>query len=261
MSKPLQPYPYFGGKYSHLKHILPLIETDHDCYIEPFLGSGVVFLNKKPHPVEVINDLNGNVIAFFRCLQDVSKWKVLKRRIKYTLYSREEHVLAVRILKDKSASELDKAWALFYAQSTSFQGKNEHDCVLRIQHKSFSNPLYNGLARLDAVIERLRQAIIENRSATDIIKRYSKGESIFYLDPPYIPETRKSGKYALDCDVDFHKLLVKVMLDSPCQFVLSGYDNRYYEILLQNGYRKLSYDIKEGSPLKGNRTECLWTNV
>src|ERR1700677_4645130 len=63
------PFGWYGGKYSHLDWLLPLLPKCHH-YCEPYAGSGAVLLNRKPSPVETYNDLDGEVVSFFRVLRD-----------------------------------------------------------------------------------------------------------------------------------------------------------------------------------------------
>ena len=83
---------YYGGKFSHLDFILPLLPTHYQHYCEPFGGSAAVLINRPPAPVETYNDLDSEVANFFRVLRDDSD--ALIRRIALTPFSREELVLA-----------------------------------------------------------------------------------------------------------------------------------------------------------------------
>lgn len=61
MSK-LIAFGWYGGKFSHLDWLLPLLpETTHYC--EPFGGSAAVLLNRKPSPVETYNDSPRSIFA------------------------------------------------------------------------------------------------------------------------------------------------------------------------------------------------------
>jgi DNA adenine methylase len=60
---------WYGGKFSHLDWLLPLLPACHH-YCEPFAGSAAVLLNRPPAPVETYNDLDGEVANFFRVLRD-----------------------------------------------------------------------------------------------------------------------------------------------------------------------------------------------
>src|SRR6266581_6978596 len=83
---------WYGGKYSHLDWLLPLLPACHH-YVEPFAGSAAVLLNREPSPVETYNDIDGEVVNFFRVLRD--QREVLIEAIGLTPFSREEFELAI----------------------------------------------------------------------------------------------------------------------------------------------------------------------
>jgi len=56
---------WYGGKFSHLEWLLPLLPVAHH-YCEPFAGSAAVLLNRELSPVETYNDIDGDVVNFFR---------------------------------------------------------------------------------------------------------------------------------------------------------------------------------------------------
>ena len=83
---------WYGGKFSHLDWLLPLLPTCHH-YCEPFAGSGAVLLNRESSPVETYNDIDGDVVNFFRVLRD--RYEELIRAIALTPFSREEYHVAI----------------------------------------------------------------------------------------------------------------------------------------------------------------------
>ena len=85
---------WYGGKFSHLNWLLPLLPACHH-YCEPFAGSGAVLLNRSPSPVETYNDIDGEVVNFFRVLRD--SYEELVRAIALTPFSREEYYRAVEV--------------------------------------------------------------------------------------------------------------------------------------------------------------------
>ena len=91
-SKKLIVFGWYGGKFSHLDWLLPLLPRCHH-YCEPFAGSGAVLLNREPSPVETYNDIDGEVVNFFRVLRDLHE--ELIRSIALTPFSREEYHLAI----------------------------------------------------------------------------------------------------------------------------------------------------------------------
>ena len=96
--KRLIAFSWYGGKYSHLNWLLPLLPEAHH-YCEPFGGSAAVLLNRKPSPIETYNDLDGEVVNFFRVLRE--EGDALIDSILFTPYSREEYVKAVTEPKEE----------------------------------------------------------------------------------------------------------------------------------------------------------------
>src|SRR5579883_1634640 len=95
---------WYGGKFSHLGWLLPLLpKTQHYC--EPFAGSAAVLLNRDPSPVETYNDLDGEVVNFFRVCRDHSEQ--LLKAIALTPFSREE--FAVACVLDPEATPVERA--------------------------------------------------------------------------------------------------------------------------------------------------------
>lgn len=74
---------WYGGKFSHLDWLLPHLPKAHH-YCEPFAGSAAVLLNRDPSPVETYNDVDGDVVNFFRVLRD--EGPELQRAIIIRLY-------------------------------------------------------------------------------------------------------------------------------------------------------------------------------
>ena len=124
---------YYGGKFSHLDFILPLLPTSYQHYCEPFGGSAAVLINRKPAPVETYNDVDSEVANFFACLRD--EGEELIRLISLTPFSREELVRAHK--PDRGLTPLERARRFFVRArqtrtglaQTSSEGRWAH-CVL-----------------------------------------------------------------------------------------------------------------------------------
>ena len=100
---------WYGGKFSHLDWLLPnLPMTEHYC--EPFGGSGAVLLNREPSAVETYNDLDGEVVNFFRVLR--TNKEALLESIGLTPFSREEFELAISV-PASDISDVERARRFF----------------------------------------------------------------------------------------------------------------------------------------------------
>ena len=100
---------WYGGKFSHLEWLMPLLPEAHH-YCEPFAGSAAVLLNREPSPVETYNDIDGEVVNFFRVLRN--KRKALTEAIGLTPFSREEFHTALTVNGNK-ISDLERARLFF----------------------------------------------------------------------------------------------------------------------------------------------------
>lgn len=265
-------FPYYGGKNSHLNWILPLLPLCRH-YIEPFGGSAAVLLNRKQSLVEVYNDLDGDVVNFFKILRDITD--ELIRVLKLTPYSREEFEVACQ--RQKNLSDLERA-RRFYIRARQSIAKNPASATKGSWAKSIdtsscsmadnTSKWINGVEDLYDVAERFRPVQIEHRNAIEVIKRHDSVDSFFYCDPPYVLSTRNSKKcYGNELTDQNHQELAKVLNNVQGKVAISGYDsdlyNKLYPAIDVGGkwYKAYAPSRKiAASRGKTERTEVLWTN-
>lgn len=111
--------------------------------------------------------------------------------------------------------------------------------------------------RLLAASGRIKDAQIENLPALEVIKRYDTPDVFMYIDPPYLPSTRKNYLYKHEMDAKAHEELLKVLVVHPGQVLLSGYDNEMYNDMLR-GWNKAQKNTQAEAGI--SRTETLWMN-
>jgi DNA adenine methylase len=172
-----------GGKRNLLRPILARIPA-HQLYVEVFSGSAKVLFAKEPSAAEVINDLNGDVINFYRVVKH--RAAELAELLEHDLV----HPERFRELKaSRPADELDRALAFVYTTWHSYGAKGEHFAAGNL------GELLKGRARrpldtvrelLDRAAERLQRVRIEQRDFLEILTRFDSPETFFYLDPPYV---------------------------------------------------------------------------
>jgi len=265
------PFRWFGGKGALVAKLIPLIPYGVS-YVEPFFGAGNVFWNRKRSLIETINDTDGRIINLMRCLQDETRRNKLLERISLTMYSRQEFDEACRIMFDtKDPDPDDLAWAFYVKMNQGFGGlPKSRSWSYSIGHslKGLSLVVSTWLTRLDHFsiwFERLRGVQIECRNALKVISTYDAKDTVFYLDPPYVPSTRVSvGEYEKDQDVLFHRRLVKRILKVKGAVVLSGYDSPYYAPLEKNGWDRVEFDVPTSvhntMGVRNRRVEVVWRN-
>lgn len=256
---------WYGGKFSHLEWLLPLLPESHH-YCEPFAGSAAVLLNRAPAMVETYNDIDGEVVNFFRVLRD--KKKKLIEAIGLTPFSREELYTAVCTNGDL-ISDVERARRFFVRARQTRTGLAQTSSVGRWANcKNTSRAGMSGVVSrwlgsvdaLPAIAERLLRVQIENRPATDVIALYDSPRTLFYCDPPYVHETRGDSKaYGCELDDNGHRSLAKVLQRCEGKVAISGYRCALMETLYQ-GWRRFDAPAKNCHSIKKKRQEALWMN-
>ena len=175
------PLAYIGGKNRLAKEIISLL-PEHQTYVEPFAGGAQVFFHKQPSKVEVLNDLDFEIVNFFRVCQH--HYEELVRYLNYCLISRRWYDLLSNE-QPTSLTDIQRAGRFFYLQKNSFGG------LILKQHYHYGviqRPNYNA-RRIPEIIkaahQRLQGVQIESLPYEQILERYDRPTTLFYLDPPY----------------------------------------------------------------------------
>ena len=262
------PFPWYGGKFSHLKWLLPLLPKCYH-YVEPFAGSGAVLLNRDPSPLETYNDMNGDVVNFYRVLRD--RPRDLIRALRLTPYSREDYVRA--IYDEESTDPVEKARRFFVVATSTFtanvsgatigqwsRSNKNSNCGMAASVSRFTGHVED----LSRIAERLICVQIENRPAIDVITRYDTPDTFFYCDPPYVKSTRvDKDVYAFEMEEDEHRRLADVLNHISGRAAVSGYDCPLYdEIFPADRWKKYYAEPKSGGAVRSGdkRQEVLWMN-
>lgn len=265
-SKKLIPFGWYGGKFSHLDWLLPLLPESHH-YVEPFAGSGAVLLNRDPSPVETYNDLDGEVVNFFRVLR-TEKDKLVEA-IGLTPFSREEFSIACQLDPDLQPFERARRFYIRarqvrtgLAQTASIGRWANCKNTSRRGMSGVVSRWLGGVEALPDIAERLLRVQIENRPATQIIELYDDVKTLHYCDPPYIHETRGDSKaYAHEMTNKQHEELAEVLNSVKGLVALSNYDCALMEKLFpKKKWFKTFSPEKTIHSTKDKRVEVLWTN-
>jgi DNA adenine methylase len=246
----MSPFKWPGGKGNLVKWIIQHIPHGH-IYVEPFAGAASVFWHlPKPFAVEILNDIDADVINFYNVLKDSYKFEILSHKILSTPYARSEFGFAIRILKTKDGNDIDRAWAFFVRQNQGFSGfglnESNWSRVLYCTNKDMAKNVSQWRSRLKILYfwhERLRAVHICNLDAIECIKYWDTVDTVFYLDPPYILDTRKTRSiYKKELDLSYHERLVDTLLAVKGKIVLSCYDHPTYAPLIEAGWQKITID-------------------
>lgn len=278
MTKYKRAFAWYGGKNSHLHWLLDLIPHTK-VYAEPFAGSAAVLLNKPKSPIEVLNDLDGRIVNFFKQLRD--NGEELVQNLTLTPYSRKEFADCIPKSYETFIEEnpLEAARCFFVVIRQGFlakpnpTGSGDWARAITNVRRNMPHCVSRNLSTVDGlteIIARLKQVQIEQMDALKIIKDYDSDDSMFYLDPPYVHESRVKGctdAYLVEQPDEFHVEMAKVCNEAEGFIAISGYDSELYEKLFESPkWRKFYPEPKKLGGKKrqetnfGMRQEVLWTN-
>jgi len=224
--------------------ILPFLSADHRIYVEPFGGGASVLFAKEPSALEVYNDLDLGLVNLFRVLRDLEKFTRFYHYASFTPYAREEW----KSSKDWAdyTDDVVRAYKWFVLTRQSFSGlRNSWSRVVSAGDRGITKTCSSWLSTLEMLPEihyRLMRVQIENKDFRDILKDYDTAETLFYCDPPYVPETRREGGYNHELSMDDHQELVEILLGLQGKVVLSGYNHKVYEPLEKAGWQRTDFE-------------------
>jgi len=244
MSKLRSPIIYFGGKGVMTAKLLKLI-PEHNIYVEPFGGGASLLFAKLPSKVEVYNDIDSDVVNFFRVLRDEKKFEKFYKLVQLTPYSREEFNYCRRTWEE-CTDEIERAYRWFIVARMRFSGSFEGDWsfTLKLSRRNMAQSVSRWLSIIEMLSEihfRIMRVQIENSDFRKIFETYDTKDTFFYCDPPYIIETRKSGGYKFEMTVDDYKNLINILLKLKGKVMLSGYKHEIYQPLEDAGWKRIDY--------------------
>ena len=275
---------WHGGKWRLAPFVIQHFPP-HRIYVEPFGGAASVLLRKPRSYSEVYNDLDHQAVNLFRVLRDPDLAASLIAQLQLTPYARAEFESCVEATDDP----VEKARRLIVRSFMGF-GSNAHSSSPVAEkngfkshtrparadwrctgfrsnsNRSHTTPAHdwaNYPPALKMIIDRLRGVVIESRDAFSLLPQHDGVDTLFYLDPPYLPETRSpANKYDLkhrmyrhELTRDQHAELLEVARDLEGMVLISGYPSDLYDHAL-SGWRRIETDALADGARK--RTEVLW---
>lgn len=268
------PIQWLGGKQPMVNKLLPLF-PEHKTYVEVFGGGGALMFAKQPSPVDVYNDLDSDLVNFFRVMRDPNLFPDFYNRAWLSPYSREEYGFCKTQLNE-DPDPVERARRFFVLARYSFGGMiGSFGLSVTATSKGIAQPASayrNVLCILPLISERLATIEVECRDFRKILDIYDTPNTFFYLDPPYLPSTRKAGKYKCELTDQDHMELVELLKSLKGKAMISGYPNELYDKM---GWNRKEWDIccraagrTRASGLQGvgnvkktqQRRECVWLN-
>lgn len=288
-----QPIKWHGGKY-YLRHWIIRRMPPHLHYVEPYFGGGSVLLARDPQrnwmsdsqekipsalqgASEVVNDIHGELTNFWRVLKDERDFAQFLRIIELTPFSQvefedalEESSLEQLEQESPETDRVQRAVRFFVLARQSRQGLMRDFATLsRNRTRSRINEQVSAwLSVVDGlpdVHQRLRNVVILNQKACDVIRKQDGPLTLFYCDPPYLHETRSTtGEYRFEMTENQHLELLETLAGIQGKFMLSGYPSELYsQWQTRHGWNchQMQIDNKAASgKSKEIMTECLWCN-
>lgn len=240
-----------GGKFRLRKKIIEKI-PEHICYVEPFFGAGWVYFKKNPSTVEIINDIDGELINLFRIMKEHPN--EFERLLQYEFISRDKFNMYKNV-NLAYLTDIQRAIRFLYIISNSFASRGisfGYTAIGKPQQKIF-------IENVLEIRERLKNTIIENNTVFDIIRRYDRETTFFFLDPPYINTMGYKNKFS----IDDHEILRDLLKEIKGKFLLTVNDCEeareiYKDFIIENV--KVGYSVARKKEARKSYGELIIKN-
>jgi DNA adenine methylase len=262
---------WHGGKHYLAEQIVRKIPP-HTHYVEPFFGSGAVLFAKPENLVlnhsEVINDIHKELTIFYCVLRNRVQFEEFKRIVDLTPFSEVEWEHACAANPANTPVQRAVKFFIRYRQSRQGIGKSFATLSRNRTRRGMNEQVSSWLSAIDGLDfahNRLSRVAILNKHANDVILSQDGFSTFFYLDPPYLKDTRSAKEvYEHEMSKKEHIDLLDILSNVEGKFILSGYEHTLYtEVAERNRWKKHEVILPNnasGDQLKESRTECLWYN-
>ena len=258
---------WHGGKWKLAPWIISHF-PQHRIYVEPFGGAASVLMRKPRSYAEVYNDLDDDAVNMFRVLRSERAGDLVEA-LRLTPFARAEFEAAYLPCDDA----VERARRLVVRSFMGF-GSNGHNMAVRTGFRANSNRSGTTPARdwrnypdqMRDMIERLRGVTIEHRDAAETMAAHDGPNTLHFVDPPYLPETRSNSArradgrahvYAHELTESDHAYLLAFPRSLQGMVVLCGYPAETYDRALECWHRVERQALADGAR---KRTEVLWIN-
>lgn len=257
---------YHGGKWLLGAWIISRLPR-HRVYVEPYGGAASVLMKKPRSYAEVYNDLDGEIVNVFKVVRE--RPAALTRALIWTPFSREEYRAAFERCEDELEMARRTIIRSFMGFGSNAINRNVKSGFRPNSNRSGTTPAQdwkNYPINIRAVAHRFRGVVIENKPAVDVIAQHDGPETLFYLDPTYVWDSRALDimhgdyGYAHEMSDDDHIALAEVLNGGGLagMVVLSGYHSELYDRLYPHWHREERKALADGA---AERVEVLWFNA
>lgn len=262
------PFAYYGGKMGMAQLIVSLLPA-HDTYIEPFFGSGAVFFAKPPVTHEILNDLDGGIVTFFRVLRE--RPAELEEACRLTPYARAEFDAAIMTPDLDDLERARRFWVRVNQSFAKTAGTQTGWSITTGRTQAPPRSVQGRIHRFRSCAQRLVTVSIECCDAATLVARLATPTTVVYVDPPYLAATRRGRDRQRPADYlhdmgtpEEHERLAEVLHATPATVVLSGYPSPLYERLYKDWPRietaVMAHSSNSVTAARGQRVEVLWSN-
>lgn len=260
---------YHGGKFRLAPWILQHFPA-HQIYVEPFGGAAGVLIQKPRAYSEIYNDLDGEMVNFFRVVRDAGLRRQLVEACVLTPYARAEFDLAWEPAQDplERARRLVVRAQMGFGSAGATKGTTGFRIDTKREYETAQHVWAQYPSNLEALGQRMTGVLIEHRPAIEVIPAHDTAQTLFYVDPPYVHDTRCRVSMGTDrgyrhemTDAD-HVALLEALQAVQGMVILSGYPHPLYdETLASHGWSRLDKRARiSGGRGTALRTECIWLN-
>lgn len=256
---------YHGGKFRLAGWVMGFF-PQHSCYVEPFGGAAGVLIQKPRSYAEVYNDLDGDIVNFFRVIQDPESRARLIELCQLTPYARAEFELAWEYAEDpiENARRVIIRAQMGFGSAGATKGKTGFRVDTRRDYGTTMSLWTEYPENIAQVGSRFQGVLIENRDAIEIMQQHDEHDTMHFVDPPYVHDTRVMEKgrryYRHELDDADHLRLLAALQGLQGYVALSGYQSDLYHDNLKGWECHATESRIAGARGTKMRTECLWLN-
>lgn len=275
------PLIYRGGKSSIATWVISYFPPHH-TFVDVFGGGAAISLAKNPSALDVYNDI-GDVSRFFEVLRDYGD--EVYSFLTFYPFSREAFKHAVKQKKVMEATVFQSwdvpgyeganryykiRWASYYYITIlqSFRHEEEDESWIVSKGVNLASSFASHVDAFPETIDRLRSVVIEHKDYREILTQYDSKDTLFYLDPPYLPQTWESGNaYKHEMSYQEHEYMLDHLATLKGQFVVSGYPSALYDGMLVDNLKCQRFEktrlqgLKNSNQEGSDRTEVVWRKV